>query len=240
MPTTVKIGLVVSDEGEFAPIEGYCPPDAQKVCEDWQGYRSVRLSALEDGVNLEMRVVLCGIGLANAAAATAFLIADGADYICNEGLSGALQGLARGELVVGKEFIQHDFDATGPGFDKGQVCDQPLVLTVCGDLTTRFCALHPELKTGRLVSGDEFICSKEKKNQLIDDFDALACDMESSAVAMTCLRCGVPFLVLRQAADDASDQAAQIYHEINDSLDQGVIALLFESMRALIKADRTA
>ncbi len=240
MPKTWKVGVVVSDEGEFAPIEGYRPHGVQQIREVWQGYRSVLLSSLEDGANLEMRVVLCGIGLANAAAATAFLIADGADYICNEGLSGALQGLARGELVVGDGFVQHDFDATGLGYERGQVCGQPVLLPVCGDLTARFCALHPELKTGRLVSGDEFICSKEKKNRLIDDFDALACDMESSAVAVTCLRSGVPFLVVRQAADDASEQAAEVYREINDSLYQGVIALLFESMRALIKEDRTA
>ena len=107
MPKEIKIGLVVSDEGEFAPIEQYCPCDAQKECGDWQGYRSILLTAQEDTATIQMRIVLCGIGLSNAAAATAFLIADGADYICNEGLSGALQGLTRGELVVGDEFVQH-------------------------------------------------------------------------------------------------------------------------------------
>ena len=238
MPKEIKIGLVVSDEGEFAPIEQYCPCDAQKECGDWQGYRSILLTAQEDTATIQMRIVLCGIGLSNAAAATAFLIADGADYICNEGLSGALQGLTRGELVVGDEFVQHDFDATGLGYDKGQICGQPVVLPVYGDLTARFCSLHPELKVGRLTSGDAFICSKKKKRQLIEEFGALACDMESSAVAITCRRSGVPFLIVRQAADDAGEQAAQIYREINASLDQGVVVLLFESMRALFRADR--
>ena len=135
--------------------------------------------------------------------------------------------------MVGNEFVQHDFDATGLGYEKGHICGQPVVLPVFGDLTARFCTLHPELKTGRLASGDAFVCSQEKKRELCGHFGALACDMESSAVALTCLRSRVPFLVVRQAADDAGDQAAQVYREINASLDQGVIALLFESMRRL-------
>lgn len=232
----IKIGLVVSDEGEFAPITKYLPQGVERSLDDWKGYRSVLLSAQEGSIQLTMRVVLCGIGLSNAAAATAYLIADGADCICNEGLSGALQGLTRGELVVGTEFVQHDFDATGLGYERGQICGQPAVLPVFGDLTARFCALHPELKTGRLASGDAFVCSQEKKQELCEHFGALACDMESSAVALTCLRSGVPFLVVRQAADDAGDQAAEVYREINASLDQGIIALLFESMRELCRA----
>lgn len=233
MLQTIKVGLVVSDEGEFAPITEYLPQGGARECGDWRGYRSVLLSSQEGSIRFEMRVVLCGIGLSNAAAATAFLIADGADFICNEGLSGALQGLSRGELVVGTGFVQHDFDATALGYEQGQVCGQTTVLPVFGELTAGFCSMHPEFKTGLLASGDAFICSKEKKGELCERYGALACDMESSAIALTCLRSQIPFLVVRQAADDAGDGAADVYREINACLDEGVIALLFDSLRRL-------
>lgn len=234
MTQEIKVGVVVSDEGEFAPIREYAPPGAEKTTEVWNGYPSVVLVKRAGDQRLVMRVVLCGVGLSSAAAATAYLIADGACYICNEGLSGALKGLARGELVVGSEFVQHDFDATGIGYQKGQISGMDPVLPVFGDLTSRFLAMHSQLKSGRLASGDAFICSEEKKRELAEEFGALACDMESSAVALTCLRAKVPFLVVRQAADDAGDNAAEVYREINASLDQGVIALLFESLSALL------
>ena len=226
MLQTIKVGLVVSDEGEFAPITEYLPQGGTRECGDWRGYRSVLLSSQEGSIRFEMRVVLCGIGLSNAAAATAFLIADGADFICNEGLS-------RGELVVGSGFVQHDFDATALGYEQGQVCGQTTVLPVFGELTAGFCSMHPEFKTGLLASGDAFICSKEKKGELCERYGALACDMESSAIALTCLRSQIPFLVVRQAADDAGDGAAEVYREINACLDEGVIALLFDSLRRL-------
>ena len=89
------------------------------------------------------------------------------------------------------------------------------------------------MKTGLLASGDAFICSKEKKQELCERYGALACDMESSAIALTCLRSQIPFLVVRQAADDAGDGAAEVYREINACLDQGVVALLFDSLRQL-------
>ncbi len=230
----IKIGLVVADEGEFAPITRYQGAGVDCRSEEWQGYRSVLLSAKERDTLFEMRVVLCGIGLIQAAAATAALIADGVDGICNEGLSGALQGLSRGELVVGTQFVQHDFDATALGYEPGQICGQPTVLDVCGDWAERFCALHPGIKSGLLVSGDAFICSAEKKKELCRRFGAVACDMETAAIAVTCRRLGVPFLVVRQTADDADDGAAEVYHEINASLDQGVVALLFESLRQML------
>ena len=168
MTQEIKVGVVVSDEGEFAPIREYAPPGAEKTTEVWNGYPSVVLVKRAGDQRLVMRVVLCGVGLSSAAAATAYLIADGACYICNEGLSGALKGLARGELVVGSEFVQHDFDATGIGYQKGQISGMDPVLPVFGDLTSRFLAMHSQLKSGRLASGDAFICSEEKKRELAE------------------------------------------------------------------------
>ena len=45
MARTIRVGLVVADEGEFRPVAGYTPPGGRCVEETWQGYRSLLLTA---------------------------------------------------------------------------------------------------------------------------------------------------------------------------------------------------
>jgi adenosylhomocysteine nucleosidase len=51
------------------------------------------------------------------------------------------------------------------------------------------------------VSGNAFVDNAEKRIWLVENFDALITDRESSAVAQVCTVNGVPFIVFRSASD---------------------------------------
>ena len=58
---------------------------------------------------------------------------------------------------------------------------------------------------GRVVSGDQFIADREKKQQLARDFKALCCEMEGASVAQTCWLNNIPFVIIRAISDKADD-----------------------------------
>ena len=64
---------------------------------------------------------------------------------------------------------------------------------------------------GRIVSGDQFISGAEKKNQLREAVNAVCAEMESAAIAQTCLYAGVPFGILRVISDLADGTAPESY-----------------------------
>ena len=76
-----------------------------------------------EGVLEQTQVVLvrCGIGKVNAARGTQLMIDKyRPSYIINSGVAGALNTELRPmDIVVGKDFIQHDFDLSPIGYAKG-------------------------------------------------------------------------------------------------------------------------
>jgi adenosylhomocysteine nucleosidase len=59
------------------------------------------------------------------------------------------------------------------------------------------------------VSGNAFIDSREKRVWLVETFDALITDMESSAVGQVCTVNGIPFIVFRSASDLAGGSGSE-------------------------------
>ena len=186
---------------------------------------------------LEAKAILCGVGLSNAAAATAWLIADGVDGVINEGLSGALSGLHRGEAVLGERFYQYDFDATAFGYELGQMCDEPYPFEGDNLLYRYFSSRYAHLKRGVLASANRFVSSEETKRFLCEKFGAVACDMESSAVALVCHKQSIPFVVIREAADDAGEDAAEVYDQISGAVDGSVLSLVMDGVKGLLEYD---
>ena len=72
-------------------------------------------------------------------------------------------------------------------------------------------SIHP----GLIVTGDWFVDTKEKMREIIGHFpDAKAVDMESAAIAQTCLIYKVPFISFRVISDiPLRDTDASQYHD---------------------------
>lgn len=168
----------------------------------------------------EVVVVRSGIGKVNAAICTQIL-ADRfqADKVINTGIAGSLKSeINIGDLVLSTDALQHDLDAAVFGYQLGEIpqmktsifqTDQKLL-----QLAKRCCEqVNPEagIHCGRVVSGDQFVASKEKKQWLADNFHGLCTEMEGAAIAQAAFLNDIDFLIVRAISDKADDSADMDY-----------------------------
>ena len=215
MKKVLRIGCIIADNDEYAPmrdiIKKYNPCRRDVLKREGHVF-----SLKNEDREINIHSVLCGVGKVNATAVAAYLAQEGCDMIFNFGLSGGISGIKRGELTVGTEYIEHDFDLTLLGY---AVCEKPLqnyVYKSDSTLLDIITEIYPEIKKGVIVSGDCFISNEEKKTFLKETFNAMSCDMESAAIAYVCERAEIPFVAIRKISDDAGDDAKNSYTEMNN------------------------
>ena len=168
---------------------------------------------------LEVVVVQCGIGKVNAAMCAQILCDQfGVTHLVNTGIAGSLCAqLDIADLVVSRDAIYHDFDLRFWDRPIGQVPGMGVTAFPADDtlIETAFAAaesVNPgHNRIGRVASGDQFICSKEQKQRIIADTEAICAEMEGAAIAHTAYRNGVPFVILRAISDKADDSAEMDY-----------------------------
>ena len=156
-----------------------------------------------------------GIGKVNAAITTAILLEKyQAACVINTGSDGGLQGgMKQGDVVVGIQTAHHDADATAFDYVIGQLPQMPARYDSDATLVEHAAraavafdgaAIH----RGLIVSGDQFINHPDKIARIRTHFpDALAVEMEAAAIAQSCHRFGVPFVVVRAISDLADEEA---------------------------------
>ena len=90
-----KIGIIVADKDEFAPLE-------EKIKKgEYIEKTFLKRKILEFKIGtIEICAMLCGIGKVNAAAGAAHLVDTGCEIILNYGLSGVISGIRRGEICL--------------------------------------------------------------------------------------------------------------------------------------------
>lgn len=162
-------------------------------------------------------IVKSGIGKVNAAIC-AQILADifKVDAIINTGIAGSLNDkIDIGDIVLSRDALQHDMDTSAFGDPVG-VIPRMDVSSFPGDenlisLAEQCCReVLPQIKTfvGRVVSGDQFISDKTKKQWLTDTFHGYCTEMEGAAVAHAAYLNGIPFIIIRAISDKADDSAA--------------------------------
>lgn len=159
-------------------------------------------------------VAVSGIGKVNAAICTQTMILKySPEFVINSGVAGGLDSsLNICDTVVANSVVQHDMD-TSPlgdpvGFISGlDIIDIPSDPEISGKLQVSAleCGIHSIM--GKIVSGDQFINSIEKKNYFIDTFNASACEMEAAAIGHVCYKNNVPFAILRSISDSADNSS---------------------------------
>ncbi len=210
----LKIGIIVADREEYKPL-------AQRIERNeyepysFLGRNGHKFTVKTDNATAEVYSLLCGIGMVNAAAVAAHFKTVGCDIILNYGLSGGINGISRGELMLCDRFVEHDFDLTGIGYELCEKPDQKYVYGSSLLLGELFKQIAPDIKSGTAVSGDSFICDNQVRERLKNEFSAMSCDMETAAIAYVCDFGNIPFLALRRISDDAGDNAIDSYREMN-------------------------
>lgn len=232
MEKMFKIGIVVADTDEYAPIVEYANRcgGKEKMLKFLPGHEIPFDNAI-------IRTVLCGIGKVNAAVATTLLIEEGVDVLINFGLSGGISGVGRGETIVATRFLEHDFDLTPLGYKKAEKPNQNYIYESDPRLVAIFEKCYKGIKTGTVVTGDSFICDEKVRDMLRDNFCAIACDMETAAIAYVATAMGVPFVSVRRVSDDAGETATDDYRQMNSLADSSLMEIVFDALKAFNYAE---
>ncbi|MCU6795223.1 MULTISPECIES: 5'-methylthioadenosine/adenosylhomocysteine nucleosidase [Paenibacillus] len=175
-----------------------------------------RIQFLE-GLLHNQRIVLCksGVGKVNAAVTTQILIDTyGVDSIIFTGVAGAVHpDLNVGDIVISSELMQHDMDVTALGFPRGTIPYEEVSLFVSDERLKQAALdasneLFPgQVQVGRVLSGDQFIASRDTVAKLYSELQGTCTEMEGAAVAQVCAMNSIPQVVIRSMSDKADGSA---------------------------------
>ncbi len=161
-------------------------------------------------------VVRSGIGKVNAGICTQILADDfQVEAVINTGIAGSLKAeINIGDIVLSTDTMQHDVDAREFGYPQGQIprmdtlafpADQnlrSLAAQVCRRVNSEI-----QVYEGRVVSGDQFVADKEKKEQILSLTNGYCTEMEGAAIGQAAYLNHIPYLVIRAISDKADDSA---------------------------------
>lgn len=188
-------------------------------------------------------VVRCGIGKVNAALCVQVL-ADifEVTHVINTGVAGSLNAkLDIGDILISEDALHHDMDVTIFGYRPGEVpqmgfrefkADKHLA-----GLAKEVCEkVNPDIHVmlGRVVSGDQFISSKEAKEHLISDFHGDCAEMEGASVAHGAYLNNIPFVIIRAISDKADDSAEMDYPTFEAAAAKHSAALVKEMVKGIL------
>ena len=181
----------------------------------------------------------CGIGKVNSAIGAVEMI----DcyhpdlLISTGGAGGADISLNPLDVVVASSCAYHDAYC-GQEVAYGQIIGMPPRFKAPASLVEKALALRaPEgvkIKSGLTVSGEWFVDSREKMAAILERFpEAVAVDMESCAIAQTCLIYKTPFISFRIISDvPLKDNHGAQYFDFWNRMAEGS----FETTRDFLKA----
>lgn len=197
---------------------GAMPPEISLLQESLQNLRSEHLADFDiycgEYAGKNVVLALSGIGKVNAALSTALVLQHRPDFVINTGSAGGLgSGLKVGDVVIGTQTAHHDVDVTAFGYAIGHVPQMPARFesdpALCAAAEKAAAAFeHAAVHCGLIVSGDQFVHSSESVAEVRRHFpDAQAVEMEAAAIAQSCHRFSVPFVVVRAISDLADEEA---------------------------------
>ncbi|RYF56273.1 MAG: 5'-methylthioadenosine/adenosylhomocysteine nucleosidase, partial [Cytophagaceae bacterium] len=175
-------------------------------------------------------VTLTGIGKVNAAMTTAFVIAHfRPQRIIFTGIAGGVRtDLQPGDLVIGGEVGFHDVRSVTLTMEPTRQTMHPVsyelnplyfpadaTLLALAEQTAKAIEFDsipgtdrpPLVTVGRILTGDEFIHSAQRANDLRSEYGADAIEMEGAAVAQVCYQQAIPCIVIRSLSDRADSHA---------------------------------
>ena len=169
-------------------------------------------------------IAQCGIGKVFAAmCAQTMILHFGVCAIVNVGVAGSLcDALRIGDIAVATNTVQHDMDTSPIGDPVGLISGINIVYIPCSERLGDLLASCIEAQgvhyvRGTIASGDQFVASPAQRARITDNFDAVACEMEGSAICQVCYANGVEVGILRAISDNCNDPSTMDYATFRDS-----------------------
>ena len=165
-------------------------------------------------------VVCCGIGKVNAGLCTQILVdCFEVSAVINTGIAGSLRAeIDIGDIVLSTDALQHDVEAIAFGYPVGQIPRMDTLAFEADEKLRKIAKeacerVNPDIHVyeGRVVSGDQFISDKAKKEWLVNTFQGYCTEMEGAAIAQAAYLNKIPFLIIRAISDKADDSASEDY-----------------------------
>ena len=168
----------------------------------------------------EVVTAICGIGKVFAAiCAQTMIIKYNVSAIINTGVAGTLTDKV-GVLgtVVATALVQHDMDTTYFGDPRGMISGINVVeFSTDKELSEKVCKnIKGDYIRGVIASGDAFIADEDKKKDIAQTFNAVACEMEGAAIAHVCYMNKVSVCVVRSISDGADGDKALSYEDFRE------------------------
>ena len=158
--------------------------------------------------NIELSIFECGIGKVNASAITQLIISMyKPDLIINSGVAASLKECNKiGDVIIGNEITHHDvrpeqMETCFP-FQKSFFCNKKWLETILNACRQ---TIKNKIVIGKIVSGECFINSTNRKNEIQIIYNADCVDMESSAIAHVAFINNVPLITIRTICDNANE-----------------------------------
>lgn len=161
-----------------------------------------------------------GIGKVAAATGTTLLLSRfEIDAVINTGSAGGLDSrLNIGDVVISTSTIYHDVNLTPFGYELGQMAGCPI--TFSADENLKNIAKQAIVEQGInavegiITSGDCFINSESELKSIKQNFpDAIAVEMEATAIGHVCWLFSMPFIVVRAISDNGDKKSAVNFDE---------------------------
>ena len=191
-------------------------------------------------------IVKSGVGKVNAAICAQILIDRfGVTHLLNTGIAGSLDHRINiGDIVVSTDAVYHDVDVTAFGYEPGVISQMGTpnglksfpadpALRSAAIAACREAAPGIGIFEGRVVSGDQFICTADQKHRIVDTFGALCTEMEGTAIAHTAWLNKVPFVILRAISDKADEEADVTYETFEHQAAENCANLVAHMVRSL-------
>lgn len=170
-------------------------------------------------------VVKSGAGKVNSAIC-AQILADlfGVTHIINTGVAGSLNPeVDYCDIVISTEVCYHDMHNEAMGYKPGEPLRPGWLLYTADEGLTgeaeRACAKvladmenPPKIHKGRIVTGDWFVNTSERKASIVAKFGGLCTEMEGASIGHSAYLNGIPFVVIRAISDKADDDANVDFH----------------------------
>ena len=179
-------------------------------------------------------IVVCGVGKVNAAMCALMLIEKyNPDLVLNSGVAGSLSPIVGiGDIVVATKSVEHDMNGTALGDKQGEITfpDGNMMFFECdkqaSTLLAAICKEIPDTKVaqGIIASGDIFVSDRKQRFKINDRFGALACEMEGAAIGHVCVRCEVPYGIIRAISDDLDENKGMDFVKFCDLASKKTVA----------------
>lgn len=194
-----NIGIIVATPEEMEAVKAIMDNKEENIIYGLKFYKG-KIN------NNDCILVQCGVGKVNAARTTQSLIDNfQVKEIINVGVAGGLKDILKiGDIVVGKELVQHDFDITAFGHEKGYISETGKIFKSDSKLIEKCEKIKidgTKIIVGNIASGDIFCTDEKMKEKIHKKFQADCVEMEGAAIAQVSYLSKIPFVVIRSISD---------------------------------------